>query len=189
MIISGNTLIEDCFIRTQDDSTYVNGRGIRRVVYWNDSNGSTFVLTPIGVFDHPLVVEDCTIVYARAHWHHWSGGRLFNMRGAGGGEGGQNLVFRNIVVEDKRPTLQHFLIMMEGVEPWSDPGSMRQPGDVHGILFQNISIAAPSILGEPDVLWGMENARLFDLVFDNVHINGEFIESIDHFYHNEYVLN
>ena len=26
-----NALIEDCFIRTQDDSTYVNGRGIRRV--------------------------------------------------------------------------------------------------------------------------------------------------------------
>ena len=43
-----NALIEDCFIRTQDDSTYVNGRGIRRVVYWNDSNGSTFVLSPIG---------------------------------------------------------------------------------------------------------------------------------------------
>ena len=43
-----NTLIEDCFIRTQDDSTYVNGRGIRRVVYWQDGNGSTFVLTPLG---------------------------------------------------------------------------------------------------------------------------------------------
>ena len=43
-----NGLIEDCFIRTQDDSTYVNGRGIRRVVYWQDGNGSTFVLTPIG---------------------------------------------------------------------------------------------------------------------------------------------
>ena len=44
-----NTLIEDCFIRTQDDSTYVNGRGIRRVVYWQDGNGSTFVLTPLGI--------------------------------------------------------------------------------------------------------------------------------------------
>ena len=43
-----NALIEDCFIRTQDDSTYVNGRGIRRVVYWQDGNGSTFVLSPIG---------------------------------------------------------------------------------------------------------------------------------------------
>ena len=43
-----NGLIEDCFIRTQDDSTYVNGRGIRRVVYWQDCNGSTFVLSPLG---------------------------------------------------------------------------------------------------------------------------------------------
>ena len=43
-----NALIEDCFIRTQDDSTYVNGRGIRRVVYWQDGNGSTFVLAPLG---------------------------------------------------------------------------------------------------------------------------------------------
>ena len=64
-----NGLIEDCFIRTQDDSTYVNGQGIRRVVYWQDSNGSTFVLSPLGGEEfnsHPLVVEDCTVVYARA---------------------------------------------------------------------------------------------------------------------------
>ena len=64
-----NGLIEDCFIRTQDDSTYVRGQAIRRVVYWQDSNGSTFVLSPLGgdsLNSHPLVVEDCTVVYARA---------------------------------------------------------------------------------------------------------------------------
>ena len=64
-----NGLIEDCFIRTQDDSTYVSGQGIRRVVYWQDSNGSTFVLSPLGgdsFNEHPLVVEDCTVIYARA---------------------------------------------------------------------------------------------------------------------------
>ena len=44
-----NGIVEDCFIRTQDDATYVNGRGVRRVVYWQDVNGSTFVLSPIGV--------------------------------------------------------------------------------------------------------------------------------------------
>ena len=60
------------------------------------------------------MVEDCTVVYARATWHHWSGGNLFNMRGAGQGEGGYTLTFRNIVVEDPRPTLQHFKILMEG---------------------------------------------------------------------------
>ena len=44
-----NGIVEDCFMRTQDDATYVKGRGVRRVVYWQDVNGSTFVLSPIGV--------------------------------------------------------------------------------------------------------------------------------------------
>ena len=65
------------------------------MVIWlilKDSNGSTFVLSPVGGegFNElgPLIVEDCTVVYARAHWDHWGGGALFNMRGQGGGEGG-----------------------------------------------------------------------------------------------------
>ena len=187
-----NGLVEDCFIRTQDDSTYVNGRGIRRVVYWNDANGSTFVLSPIGNLgddSRPLIVEDCTVVYARAKWHHWAGGRLFNMRGEGGGTGGDNIVFRNIVVEDPRPTLQHFMIAMEGVKPWSDPKTRKRgPGAVSSILFQNITIAAPSVLGEPDVIWGMADGVISDLIFDNVSIGGEPVEGIEHFHHNEFVL-
>ena len=63
---------------------------------------------------HPLVIEDCTVVYARAYWHHWSGGNIFNMRGKGGGSGGYTITFKNIVVEDPRPTLQPFKILMEG---------------------------------------------------------------------------
>jgi len=187
----GNALVEDCFIRTQDDSIYVSGHGIRRVVFWNDANGSAFVLSSVGsegLEKHPMVVEDCTVVYARATWHHWSGGRLFNMRGEGGGEGGRNLTFRNIHVEDPRPTLQHFFILMEGCEPWSRPDQhRREPGDLVGITFQNITIAAPSILGEPDVLWGFEGGAIRDLVFENLVIGGEQIEGMDHFYTNQYV--
>ena len=135
------------------------------------------------------MVEDCTVVYARAKWNNWSGGRLFNMRGAGGGEGGYTITFRNIVVEDPRPTLQHFMIAMQGVEPWSRPEERRRaPGDLFGIIFQNITITAPSILGEPDVLWGMSDGLIYGLIFENVVIGNEKIESIDHFYHNEFVL-
>ena len=35
-----------------------------RVVYWNDANGSTFVMAKIGndwFEDHDIVVEDCTV--------------------------------------------------------------------------------------------------------------------------------
>ena len=111
------------------------------------------------------------------------------MRGVGGGSGGDNIVFRNIQVEDPRPTLQHFMIAMEGVKPWTDPEiRKRDPGDLFGILFQNITIAGPSILGEPDVLWGMSDGVIFDLIFDNVSIGGKPIEGIEHFHHNEFVL-
>ena len=142
-----NGLIEDCFIRTQDDSTYVNGRGIRRVVYWEDSNGATFVLHPLGavlpdgdiltlslncsrvnlffniiLFErkfyiftslhhlhlhlgkylggealntHPVVVEDCTVVYSRSKGHQWCGGKVFALRAGGGGSGGDTVTFRD----------------------------------------------------------------------------------------------
>ena len=68
---SGNLLVEDSFVRTQDDSSYVGGRGMRRVVFWQDSNGASFVLHHIGSKfyinpDRPLLIEDCTVLYARS---------------------------------------------------------------------------------------------------------------------------
>ncbi len=150
----GNTLIEDCFIRTQDDSLYVSGLGIRRCILWNDANGSSFVLSSI--LERKLIVEDCDVIYSRAKWHHWSGGRVFNMRGEGDGPAGSGVIFRNIHISDPRPTLQQFFICMTVPEPYGD--NKRGPGDLSGILFQNISIAAPSVLGEPQMLWGQANA-------------------------------
>jgi len=77
---------------------------------------------------------------------------------------------------------------MEGVDPWVNPEKKRDPGDLHGITFQNISIAAKSRLeNHPELLWGMEDGLIYDLVFDNVVIEGEKIESLDQFHHNEYV--
>ena len=180
-----NGLIEDCFIRTQDDSSYANGRGIRRVVYWNDVNGSTFALGSLP--NRPLVIEDCDVVYARATWNLWSGGRLFNMRGEGSGEAGKGVIFRNIRVEDKRPTLQHFMVLMQGLAPYRNPDDKRKPGDLTGILFQNISLAAPSVLGEPDILWGMPGGQIMNLTFDNVTLGGKVITDLSHFKHNEQV--
>lgn len=182
-----NGLIEDSFIRTQDDSMYVNGRGINRVTFWNDYNGSTFVLTAIPNRD--LIVQDCDVIYARSGWEKWAGGRLFNMRGLGGGEGGKGVIFRNIRVEDTRPTLQHFMIAMKGIEPYSPEDRKRDAGDLTGILFQNIELSAPSVLGEPDVLWGTEDAKIIDITFDNVTVGGSKIDSLNHFLNNEYVEN
>lgn len=177
-----NGLVEDCFIRTQDDSLYVNGRGIRRTVLWNDANGSSFVLSAMPqLAGRTLVVEDCDVIYARATWHHWAGGRVFNMRGEGGGACGAGVIFRNITIEDPRPTLQQFFITMTTPPPYADGGRTRKPGDCAGVLFQNIAIAAPSVLGEPQLLWGQEDARIHHLTFDNLTLGGKPVTSVDFF--------
>ena len=92
------------------------------------------------------------------------------------------------LVEDPRPTLQSFKIMMEGVAPYPEDRK-RGPGDIHGIVFQNISIAARSVLGEPEMLWGMEDGLIYGLVFDNVTIGGDKVEGVEYFYRNEFVFN
>ena len=79
---------------------------------------------------------------------------------------------------------------MQGLKPYSDPGQRRRgAGDLSGILFQDIEIAAPSVLGEPDVLWGAADAQILNLTFDKVTIGGKNISSLDHFKHNEHVRN
>lgn len=184
----GNTLVEDCFLRTQDDSLYVSGLGIRRTVLWNDANGSSFVLSALPqLADRQLVVEDCDVIYSRAKWHHWTGGRVFNMRGEGGGAAGAGVVFRNITVEDPRPTLQQFFLCMTVPQPYSREGEMRTAGDLAGVRFQNIAIAAPSVLGEPQLLWGHPQARIHDLTFDNLSLAGEPVRGPGFFRVNEAV--
>ena len=183
-----NTLIEDCFIRTQDDSLYVNGLGICRTVLWNDANGSSFVLSALPqLTDRKLVVEDCDVIYSRAKWNRWSGGRVFNMRGRGGGAAGDGVIFRNINIADPRPTLQQFFICMTVPKPYSKDADSRAAGDLSGILFQNISIAAPSILGEPQILWGQPDARIHNLTFENLTLAGKPVSDPGFFKMNAFV--
>ncbi len=185
-----NSLVEDCFVRTADDTIYPAGLGIRRLVIWHDANGSAFLLTSLaGQKGRPLVVEDCDVIFARQSQYQFSSGsRIFNMRGEGRGEGGRNLIFRNIRVEDPRPTQQAFLLQMATEKPYVWPNPMsRGPGDLVGVVFQNIQIAAPSILGEPNILWGGPECKIRDLTFDNVTIGGKKLISIKDFKTNEYV--
>ena len=133
--LQGNAYMEDCFIRANDvscqllnvsigclliaqDASYVGGRGMKRIVLWNDSNGAAMVLSHLGsdsINSHEVEVQDTTVIYARCHFGTgFLGCGVFNMRGKGGGSGGHTVTFSNIVVEDTRPTFANFKIRMEG---------------------------------------------------------------------------
>jgi hypothetical protein len=109
------------------------------------------------------------------------------MRGEGGGAAGAGVVFRNINIEDPRPTLQQFFICMTVPQPYSKDGDKRKAGDLSGILFQNITIAAPSVLGEPQLLWGQSDARIRNLTFENLTLAGRPVRDAAYFKTNEFV--
>ena len=58
-----------------------------------------------------------------------------------------------------------------------------------GITFENITIKAPSVLEEPEVLWGMEDGLIRGLIFKNVTLAGKKIEGVEFFQTNEFVFN
>lgn len=182
----GNVMIEDCFIRTQDDGAYANGLGIKRTTFWHDANGSAFVLTDLP--KRQLVIEDCDVIYIRAAWHHWSGGRVFNIRGEGGGDMGEGVVFRNIRVSDPFPTLQHFFLCMRVDPPYDDSGQLvRKPGHLRGVRFEDITIQTASVKKLQDTLWGSQSAEIDNVVFKNVTIAGNKVKDLKHFQTNSFV--
>ncbi len=173
----GNGQMRNCFIRTQDDCSYVNGAGISDTVFWNDANGSSFVLTALpNLTSRTLLIHDCDVIYSRASWINWSGGRVFNMRGSGSGACGGGIVFSNINIEDPRPTMQQFFVCMQMLSPYSSssPQPSRSAGDLSGVRFINVSIAATNRNSEPEILWGATNgqASIHDLTFDNLTVGG-----------------
>jgi len=107
------------------------------------------------------------------------------MRGEGEEVAGTGVIFRNIRISDPRPTLQQFFVCMTVPEPYGE--GKRGPGDLSSILFQNISIAAPSVIGEPQLLWGQKNAHIRDLTFKNLTLGGKPVNTADFFKTNEFV--
>jgi hypothetical protein len=105
----------------------------------------------------------------------------------GSGPGGSGVLFRNINIEDPRPTLQQFFVCMTVPKPYSNDGSQRAAGDLSGIRFRNIPIAAPSVLNEPQLLWGQSNARIRNLTFENLTIGGKPVKDAAFFKTNEFV--
>ena len=181
-------VIEDCFFRTQDDATYIKGDRIR-CVFWNDANGASMVMQ--GIRDKfPILVADCDVIYSRAYWHKWDGGRVFSARPIHSiGQQNVNVLFRDIRIEDPRPTLQIFNLHSKDDLP---PEFNSPSGDIgesySGITFQNITAVASSVLGFPEILHGCEESPYSGLTFDDVVIEGKLFTSLDDFsFVNEWV--
>ena len=183
--VSGNTQMEDCFIRCQDDGHYIGGTTVmRRVVFWHDVNGQTFR----GDFTNrryskdnapnipeQIIYEDIDVIYARGVFST-SNSSGFSIFGVGGGNNnetlkdgventGQMVYFRNINISDPLPCRK--LISFDVEE---------KVGDYAGIRFENINYRGKQVFGWKNWLVGSKNAAIRNFVFDNVLINGQIVD-------------
>lgn len=74
-------VVEDCFLRTADDCSYMKGDR-RRCVFWKDVNAAVFHMANIPD-KFPIVIEDCDVLYLRNKNAGAVGGGVFMQRGEG----------------------------------------------------------------------------------------------------------
>ena len=170
---SGNTLVEDCFIRPQDHSLLVNGRGIRRTVPWDDANGSSFLPSALddlggtrhrrGGLRHPPLPRPSAPPERPSCFQH-------ARRGQGSGREERGFPEH----QHRGPPLDPPAILdLHGRAPTLQPGQAgTRTGRPLRHSIENLSIAAPSVLVESEILHGLPNARIGKLTFRNLTFPG-----------------
>ena len=175
--------VNDCFVRTNDDASYVRGNR-KRVTYWKDNISAIFYMSQIWETT-PILIEDCDILYCRSRG---GGGAAWDMRAdAPAGQRPAQVTFRNIRFHDSRSNMEIFnLVTFKG-----DAAAPTQVGgNYNWIKFENISIKSSlvksNLLGCSAAPWNG------GLTFENVTFAGTKLTSANlstYFNTNSYVNN
>lgn len=161
--IGGGTDLEDCFLRTADDSTYATGNRTR-CVFWKDVNAA-ICHTP-DIPRKTIYFQDCDIIYNRLRTSNGSNGGGFQLRDGGKGVLQGDFVIRNVRFLDKRSN-------MSAINFNGSTGT--PPGDwtsFTGVTFENVSIEPP-VGGRKQFILGDASAPWFGgIKFKNVTFGG-----------------
>jgi hypothetical protein len=191
-----NSRIRNCFIRTSDDSFYL-GRNVHisDIVIWNDSNGAAIRLSgAANRGDETSSFTNINVIYHRAYWHYWSGGRVISFREAGPGANIRNVLVDNVVIEDPLPAFPPFYFTMA-----KDSNSKRKQV-MENIVIQNVVQTHPGqsnggdkLRGKPqNTMLGLNNDNSFsNITFKNCRYLGMVIKSFEdgNFKTNKFVKN
>jgi len=163
--------VEDCFLRTADDASYVKGNRIR-TIFWRDVHAAGFMMAniPDANGNFPVVIEDCDAIYLRSRDVDGSNGGIFHNRAEGVlGPHVVNLTVRNFRSEDKKANSPFFNMYTDAVVK----GVRNVGASFSGITFQNINIESTLI---KQVLTGCAEAPWDGgITFDNVTIKGTLL--------------
>jgi hypothetical protein len=178
-----NSIITDCFFKIQDDCFYLgNNVRITNNVVWNDANGCVIMVNQA---DSRTVVDGITVIYHRAKWHDWGGGRAVTFRLLK--QNNINVTIKNILIEDPLPSCAPFLMRLS-------------PTDATGVHIQNIVCEnirqeakevgqylatrddpkSKEIIYQPQnvMLGASSTGKIQNITFKNCYYNGKYLRSI-----------
>jgi hypothetical protein len=176
-----NSTITDCFLRTQDDVFYLgNNVKISNCVTWNDFNGSVLYAnegSPTSYF------KDIKVIYHRAGWHYWQGGRIISMREKKPLSNTKDILVQNVLVEDPFPAFPPFYFRI------INPNNLNGINDTIGfnnIIIDNLTQNHPGVstpndanFGVPkNTMFGLDSERKFkNITFKDCYYNGVCLTS------------
>ena len=154
-------VINDSFLRTGDDASYLKGYERKRLIFWRDVHAAAFHMANMSTA--PIVVEDCDVIYNRSRDAFGDNGAIFHQRGGGfNGLQNVNLVAKNFRNEDP---LANMLVF--------DLSSGTVGASYSGMVFQNINIESltmkQNIAGRVGAPWGA------GITWDNVTFKGTLL--------------
>lgn len=191
-----NSVITDCFFRTQDDLFYYGGNNVKisNCVTWSDYNGAVLYVTKGSDVMGSSFFRDIKVIYHRAGWHYWEGGRVISFRDRKPGNTIKNVLIQNVLVEDPFPAFPPFYGKM------LNPDNSVAPIDYENIIIENVRQEHPAVsssgdsnFGKPrNTMLGLDETRKFsNITFKNCYYNGKWLGSFQdgNFLVNQFVEN
>lgn len=137
--VFGQWLVSDCFIRTQDDSMYLQSGGpdscpslFERITTWNDANGAAWM-----VIGNGAMLRNSDAIYQRASWGFWDGGRILTNRQQGSALG---ITIDDVVFSDRFPTMNAINL---DFRPGSSSGEPHlEPATAADVTIRNFHVAS-----------------------------------------------
>lgn len=155
--IGSADVINDCFLRTADDASYLKGNERKRIVFWRDVHAAAFHMANMS--SNLMEVEDCDVIYNRSRDVIGDNGAIFHQRGEGKpGIHKVNLVVKNFRNEAKLANMPVFSLKSDTKASYT------------GIVFKDINIESTvikqTLKGSAQAPWNG------GVTFDNVTFKG-----------------
>ena len=180
-----NSEVSDCFFRVQDDAFYYGAENVNQYdnTVWNDANGAVIFLQNV-LDGSTSTFTDVKVIYHRAHWHWWDGGRIVSMRQYADNSTLSNVTIKNILVEDPLPAFPPFYGNILNNEDPNDSDSVITT-TFNNVVFENIHQEHDGVVTNlptgrtkpQNTLKGIDGNLFENITFKNCYFNGTTLTS------------